>query len=33
MTAEKIERRGPPQELADIAHASLVDLEGEKNGT
>ena len=29
MTAEKIERDDPPQELADIAYASLEDLEVE----
>lgn len=33
MTAEKIKRDNPPQELADIAHASLEDLEGEIIGT
>ena len=29
MATEKIERDNPPQQLADIAHASLEDLEGE----
>ena len=29
MTAEKISREDPPQELVDIAHASLKELEGE----
>jgi len=32
MTAEKIPREDPPQELADIAYASLEDLEGGKIG-
>ena len=32
MMAEKIKREPPAQELADIAHASLEDLEGEKVG-
>ena len=29
MVAEKIERNPPPKELANIAHASLEDLEAE----
>jgi len=33
MHTEKIERDNPPQQLADIAHASLEDLEGEIIGT
>ena len=32
MLAEKINRECPPQKLVDIAHASLKELEGEKNG-
>ena len=32
MTAEKISREDPPQELVDIAHASLKELEGEQIG-
>ena len=32
MTAEKINRDDPPPELADIAHASLKELEGEQIG-
>ena len=32
MLAEKIKRESPPQELTDIAHASLSELEGEKLG-
>ena len=32
MTAEKISREDPPQELVDIAHASLKKLEGEQIG-
>ena len=33
MLAEKIKRESPPQELADIAHASLSKLEGEDLGS
>jgi len=32
MTAEKISRENPPQELVNIAHASLKELEGEQIG-
>jgi len=32
MTAEKISREDPPQELVDIAHASLKELEGKQIG-
>ncbi len=33
MIAEKISRENPPKELADVAYASLSDLEGEKVGS
>ena len=32
MQAEKIKRKSPPQELENIAHASLKELEGKKIG-
>jgi hypothetical protein len=32
MSAEKIKRDAPPKKLADIAYASLTELEGESLG-
>ena len=33
MSAEKVRREDPPVELADIAYASLEELEGDNFGT